>query len=320
MTPSMERLAAKRAAAAATSTGDGVGGAAHTANTEVSRAGEMQVVAVDEELVSPSKRARKCRGSGPTADEEVEGRTLHSFGTGKGGDIEEELYEEDAEDADDIEDEGAAYVDDNDVGFVVSSSAAAPVVAAAATRATSVSAKASFSSPSAATAKSPLSSGFCPPALQVILSTCLATSVSKCPHGSSSRADTIVLQFVNAHSPTLFSLCLPCPCSVSPVAAMPVGSQNAESPMSASGEKEEATLLGETLVYDDKVEKHQQQTESEGTLVYNELTEGKIVHGSDQQQRPQNKQMTPGAESGELGIEVEGKVDGDDLGLVEDFL
>ena len=54
---------------------------------------------------------------------------------------------------------------------------------------------------------------------------------------------------------------------------MPVGSQNAESHKyaSAPGEKEGGdadTLLGETLVYANKVEQHQQQTQCEGTLVY----------------------------------------------------
>jgi hypothetical protein len=94
----MERLAAKRAAAAAATTGSEDGGvgsvlsdnsgaapsAAHSAHTAVSLAGEMQVSAADEELVSPSKRARKCRGSGPTADDEVEGQTFHSFASGFG--------------------------------------------------------------------------------------------------------------------------------------------------------------------------------------------------------------------------------------------
>jgi hypothetical protein len=190
----MERLAAKRAAAAATtSTEDGGGGsvlsdnggaaqgAAHTADTAVSLAGEMQVGAADEELVSPSKRARKCRGSGPTAVEEVEGQTFHSVATSKSEvEMEEEFY---PEEADDMEDEGAAYVDDNDVGVVVSSSAAALVVPAAATpKATAVSAKVPFSSPSAAAAKSPLLSGFCPPAFHSTLPACLATStVFKCP-------------------------------------------------------------------------------------------------------------------------------------------
>ena len=186
----MERLAAKRAAAAATTSSEdgGVGSvlsdnsgaapsAAHTAHTAVSLAGEMQVGAADEELVSPSKRARTCRGSGPTADDEEEGHTLHIVGTGKSeGEMEEEeCYPED--------DDGAACVDDNDVGDVVRSSVAAPVVPAAATpKATAVSAKASFSSPSAAAAKSPLSSGFCPPAFHITLLACLATStVYKCP-------------------------------------------------------------------------------------------------------------------------------------------
>jgi len=214
----MERLAAKRAAAAATTSSEdgGVGSvlsdnsgaapsAAHTAHTAVSLAGEMQVGAADEELVSPSKRARKCRGSGPTADEEVEGQTFHSVATSKSEvEMEEEFY---PEEADDMEDEGAAYVDDNDVGVVVSSSAAASVVPAAATpKATAVSAKVPFSSPSAAAAKSPLSSGFCPPAFHSTVPACLATTtVFKCPHvalwqcGRSTR----VLTFVNAHAPTL---------------------------------------------------------------------------------------------------------------------
>ena len=190
----MERLAAKRAAAAATTSSEdgGVGSvlsdnsgaapsAAHTAHTAVSLAGEMQVGAADEELVSPSKRARKCRGSGPTADEEVEGQTFHSVATSKSEvEMEEEFY---PEEADDMEDEGAAYVDDNDVGVVVSSAAAALVVPAAATpKATAVSAKVPFSSPSAAAAKSPLSSGFCPPAFHSTLPACFATStVFKCP-------------------------------------------------------------------------------------------------------------------------------------------
>lgn len=118
----MERLAAKRAAAAAsTSTEDGGagsvlsdnGGAVQSAShTAVSLASEMQVGAADEELVSPSKRARKCRGSGPTADGEVEGHTLHSVGTSKSEGEMEEFY---PEDADDMEDEGAAYVDGNDM-------------------------------------------------------------------------------------------------------------------------------------------------------------------------------------------------------------
>lgn len=124
---------------------------------------------------------------------------------------------------------------------------------------------------------------------------------------------------------------------------MPVGSQNAESPKnaSASGEKDGGdadTLLGETLVYDDKVEQHQQllgetlvydekleqhqqQTQCERTLVYTEGdTDGTLVYDSEQQQRPQHEKMTPGAERGEPGMEVEGQGDGDELGLVEDFV
>jgi hypothetical protein len=107
---------------------------------------------------------------------------------------------------------------------------------------------------------------------------------------------------------------------------MPVGSQNAESPKyaSAPGEKEGGdadTLLGETLVYANKVEQHQQQTQCEGTLVYTEGdTEGTLVYDSEQQQRPQHQKMTLGAERGEPGMEVESQGDGDELGLVEDFV
>lgn len=107
---------------------------------------------------------------------------------------------------------------------------------------------------------------------------------------------------------------------------MPVGSQNAESHKyaSAPGEKEGGdadTLLGETLVYANKVEQHQQQTQCEGTLVYTEGdTEGTLVYDSEQQQRPQHQKMTLGAERGEPGMEVEGQGDGDELGLVEDFV
>jgi len=68
--------------------------------------------------------------------------------------------EEDFDPADaDMEDEGAAYVDDSDLGPVVSSSAAAPAVAAASPKATAASAETAANSPAAALAKSPLSSG-----------------------------------------------------------------------------------------------------------------------------------------------------------------
>lgn len=155
----MERLAAKRAAASASAGTDhgGSGGdnggaaqsAAHTADTAVSEGAGNQAGAADEELVSPSKRARTDRGSGPTADEETRG-TRKS----------DEEMEEDFDPADaDMEDEGAAYVDDSDLGPVVSSSAAAPSVAAASPKATAASAETAANSPAAALAKSPLSSG-----------------------------------------------------------------------------------------------------------------------------------------------------------------
>jgi hypothetical protein len=107
---------------------------------------------------------------------------------------------------------------------------------------------------------------------------------------------------------------------------MPVGSQNAESPKNAcaSGEMDGGdadTLLGETLVYDDKGEQHEQQTQCEATLMYTEgVKDGTPVYDSEQQQRPQHQKMTPGVEKGEPGMEVEGQGDGDELGLVEDFV
>jgi hypothetical protein len=105
---------------------------------------------------------------------------------------------------------------------------------------------------------------------------------------------------------------------------MPVGSQNAESPKyaSASGEKEGGdvdTLLVYADKVLDKVEQHQQQFE--GTLVYTEGdTEGTLVYDPEQQQRLQHQKTTPGAERGEPGMEVEGQGDGEELGLVEDFV
>ena len=154
-TPSMERLAAKKAATAAATTatipaathaygeGNGASGAGASAVSVPPIASSV------DERASPAKVGSKRR-AGPTADEQLDMET----DAGKRADDEMEEEEEYMEEEDDKEDEGAAYVDASPVGIVISACSAAPQRAAAA-----VDAQVCSSPTNSAGAKSPPPSG-----------------------------------------------------------------------------------------------------------------------------------------------------------------